>query len=183
MAIVPSHYFLTRGTGVHEKDLRAFEEALREAGIPMCNLVKISSIIPPGCQRVSREEGIKMLKPGQITFSVIAQSQTNEPGQKITAGIGLAQPKNEALYGYLSEAEEIIGRTATDVAEDVEEMALENLVTGWGHKFDASSVLKPGKREYKLHGEEILVDSLVQTATGADHNLYTVVLVLAVLIY
>ena len=32
MAIIPRYFFLTKGVGVHEKELRAFEEALRDAG-------------------------------------------------------------------------------------------------------------------------------------------------------
>ena len=83
MAIIPTHFFLTKGVGVHEKDLRAFEEALRDAGINTCNLIKTSSIIARGCKRITREEGMKAIEPGQITFAVIAQSQTNEPGQHL----------------------------------------------------------------------------------------------------
>src|SRR5689334_22594505 len=83
MTLLPTRFFLTKGTGTHEKELRAFEEALRDAGIQVCNLVKISSIIPPGCKRIPRQEGVKELQPGQITFAVMAQSQTNEPGQTV----------------------------------------------------------------------------------------------------
>lgn len=126
MAIVPSKFFFTKGTGVHEKDMRAFEEALRDAGVHTCNFIKTSSVIPPGCKLISREEGVKLLTPGQITFAIMAQSMTNEPGQIITAGIGMAQPKDKTQHGFLTEVEEIIGRTAEDVEQDVIEMAIEN---------------------------------------------------------
>ena len=182
MAIIPSKFFLTRGKGVHEKDMLAFELALRECGVHQQNHVKISSIIPPGCQRITRQQGIRLLKPGQVCFSVIAQSETNEPGQIISAGIGLAQPKDENLHGYLTELEEIIGRTEKDVAKDVEEMAIENLVTEWGYQYN-ESVVRLGKKNYRLHNRDVMADSLVQTAQGADKNLYTVVLVMAVFIY
>jgi arginine decarboxylase len=99
MAIVPKKFFLTKGKGIHEKDMRAFEEALRDAGVHTCNFIKTSSVIPPGCKRISKEQGIKLLQPGQITFAIIANSQTNEPGQIITAGIGMAQPKDPTHHG------------------------------------------------------------------------------------
>ena len=104
--------------------MRAFEEALRDAGINLCNLVKTSSVIPPGCKRISLEEGKKYLKPGQISFAIIAQSQTNEPGQLVSAAIGMAQPKDKTRHGYPTELESIIGRTDEDVESDVIEMAL-----------------------------------------------------------
>ena len=76
MAIVPKQFFFTKGIGIHEKDMRAFEEALRDAGVHTCNFIKTSSVIPPGCKLISKEEGIKLLQPGQITFAIMAQSMT-----------------------------------------------------------------------------------------------------------
>lgn len=183
MAIVPNKFFFTKGTGVHEKDMRAFEEALRDAGVHTCNFIKTSSVIPPGCQLISREEGIKLLTPGQITFAIMAQSMTNEPGQIITAGIGMAQPKDKTQHGFLAEVEEIVGRTAEDVEQDVIEMAIENLVTQWNKKFDGEKVFRKGKKNYTIEGQDILVDSIVQTAQGAEKNQFTVVIALAVFIY
>lgn len=183
MAIVPSKFFFTKGTGIHEKDMRAFEEALRDAGVHTCNFIKTSSVIPPGCKLISREEGVKLLTPGQITFAIMAQSMTNEPGQIITAGIGMAQPKDKTQHGFLTEVEEVIGRTAEDVEQDVIEMAIENLVTQWNKKFDGEKVFRKGKKNYTIEGQGILVDSIVQTAQGAKKNQFTVVVALAVFIY
>jgi arginine decarboxylase len=77
--------------------------ALRNAGIQHCNIVNVSSIIPPGCKLISREKGLKMLKPGEITFVVLARNQTNEPHRLIAASIGVAIPSGKNNYGYLSE--------------------------------------------------------------------------------
>lgn len=183
MAIVPNKFFFTKGTGVHEKPMRAFEEALRDADVHTCNFIKTSSVVPPGCQLISKEDGVKLLKPGQITFAIIAESMTNEPGQMITAGIGMAVPKDRTQHGFLTEAENIIGRTAEDVEQDVIEMSIENLVTQWNQKFDGEKVFRKGKKNYNIEGQEILVDSIVQTAKGADGNKFTVVIALAVFIY
>ena len=183
MAIVPKQFFFTKGIGIHEKDMRAFEEALRDAGVHTCNFIKTSSVIPPGCKLTIKEEGIKLLQPGQITFAIMAQSMTNEPGQMVTAGIGMAQPKDKTKHGFLTEVEEIIGRTPEDVEQDVIEMAIENLITQWNPKFDGEKVFRKGKQNYTIEGEDILVDSIVESAQGAEKNQYTVVVVLAVFIY
>jgi arginine decarboxylase len=184
MALIPSKFFFTKGVGVHTKQLMAFELALRDAGIDKCNLVKISSIIAPGCKRISLEEGAPLLKAGEVTFAVIAQSMTNEPGQLVGAGIGMALPEDESLHGYLTEVAESIGRTAEDIAQDLEEMAIENIVTGWGHpEFDGDSVWQANKKEYEVYSRKIKVDHTVQTARGAENNQFTVVLTVAVFIY
>ncbi|RYZ26777.1 MAG: arginine decarboxylase, pyruvoyl-dependent [Chitinophagaceae bacterium] len=183
MGIVPKMFFLTKGVGVHEKDLRAFEEALRDAGINTCNLIKTSSIIPCGCKRITREEGMKYIQPGQITFAVLAQSQTNEPGQQVVAGIGMAQPKDPSLYGYLTELEEMTGLAEEEVEQDVIEMAIENLVTEWNPKFEGEKAYRKGKKNYRLEGKDVMVDSIVQSGKGAEGNKYTVALVAAVFIY
>src|SRR4051812_24991069 len=183
MAIVPTKFFFTKGTGIHEKYMRAFEEALRDAGVHTCNFIKTSSVIPPGCKLISREEGVKLLCPGQITFAIIAESITNEPGQIISAGIGMAQPKDKSQHGFLTEVEEAIGRTAEDVEQDVIEMAIENLITQKNPKFDGEKVYRKGKKNYSIEGQDILVDSIVQSAEGAEKNQYTVVVALAVFIY
>ena len=184
MALIPSKFFFTKGVGVHTKQMMAFELALRDAGVNKCNLVKISSIIAPGCQRISPEEGIKLLKAGEVTFAVIAESITNEPGQLVGAGIGMAQPHDKTIHGYLTEVDSAIGRTAEDIMQDSEEMAIENLVTEWGYEdFDGDSVWEANKKEYDIHNRKIAVDHVVQTARGAENNQFTVVFAAAVFIY
>ena len=56
----PTRMFLTKGVGVHRYTLTAFEFALRDADIEQQNLVYVSSILPPGCQVITREEGIEL---------------------------------------------------------------------------------------------------------------------------
>jgi hypothetical protein len=76
---VPKMAFFTKGRGVHKDHLTSFELALRDAGIANLNLVSVSSILPPPCKIVSRQEGTKHLQPGQIVFTIMARSATNEP--------------------------------------------------------------------------------------------------------
>ena len=76
--MVPTHIFLTRGVGVHREKLASFEEALRSAGVAYCNLVSVSSILPPNCKIIPRKRGEGLLNPGEITYCVMARSETNE---------------------------------------------------------------------------------------------------------
>ena len=69
---VPKKIFFTNGVGSHKEELRSFEMALRDAGIEKCNLVHVSSILPPYCKIVPKKEGLKELHPGMITFCVMA---------------------------------------------------------------------------------------------------------------
>src|SRR3989339_681739 len=100
---VPTKIFFTKGIGVHKDKLASFEMALRNAGIEKCNLVYVSSILPPNCKILSKEEGIKLLQPGQITFCVMARLESNEPNRLMSTAIGIAMPKDNNNYGYLSE--------------------------------------------------------------------------------
>ena len=92
MAFVAKKIFLTKGVGKHRERLSSFELALRNAGIAACNIVRVSSIFPPNCKLISRSEGLKHIKPGQVAFTVISENQTREPHRLIAAGVGLALP-------------------------------------------------------------------------------------------
>jgi len=85
--LIPRKVFFTTGAGSHEDPLVSFELALRDAGIERFNLVYVSSIFPPGCEIVDREEGIRSLEPGQIVYCVMAKMTSNEPGKTIYASI------------------------------------------------------------------------------------------------
>src|SRR6516225_185453 len=100
---IPKRVFLTRGVGVHRQQLAAFEYALRDADIEQQNLVSVSSILPPQCELIPRQVGVAALSPGEVTFCVMARSETNEFGRLVASGIGLARPKHSAHYGYISE--------------------------------------------------------------------------------
>ena len=55
----PTRMFLTKGVGVHRHALAAFEFALRDADIEQQNLVYVSSILPPHCAVITREEACR----------------------------------------------------------------------------------------------------------------------------
>ncbi len=102
MNFVPKQLFFTKGVGKSKEKLQSFEMALRNAKIAQFNLVRVSSILPPGAKIVTDKQGLKELSPGQITFVVLADIATNEPNRLIAASVGLAQPSDKQRYCYLS---------------------------------------------------------------------------------
>src|SRR6266446_3960278 len=66
---VPTKAFLTKGVGRHKEKLTSFEMALRDAHLANFNLVRVSSIFPPHCELVDREEGLSLMKPGQVEMT------------------------------------------------------------------------------------------------------------------
>src|SRR2546421_4535028 len=50
-----------------------------------CNIVRVSSIFPPNCKLISRSEGLKHLRPGQVAFTVISENSTKEAHRLIAA--------------------------------------------------------------------------------------------------
>src|SRR5437660_6563195 len=76
--------------------------ALRDAHLANFTLVRVSSIFPPHCELVDREEGLSLMQPGQVVFAVIAESSTNEPSRLVAASIGVAMPADPTRHGYIS---------------------------------------------------------------------------------
>jgi len=179
--MVPRKVFFTKGIGSHKDKLAAFEMALRDAGIQACNLVYVSSILPSKCKIVSRETGLKELKPGQITFCVMARMETNEPNRVISSAIGLAVPKEKNNYGYLSEHHcyGVESREAGDYAED---LAATMLATTLGIEFDSDKAWDERKQIYKASGNIFRTSHICQSARGAKEGLWTVVIAAAVFI-
>ena len=68
-SLVPRKVFVTRGLGVHEKQLTSRELAMTDAGVEKMNMIKASSIIPPGCEFISIREGKKQLMIENPDFS------------------------------------------------------------------------------------------------------------------
>jgi arginine decarboxylase len=124
--LIPGKVFFTTGTGRHKEMLESFEMALRDAGIEKFNLVTVSSILPPKCEIVEKEDGLRELVPGEIVFTVMSRNSSNEPSRRIAAAIGCAVPENRAEdFGYLSEhhsygeSNECAGKYAGELAKEM----------------------------------------------------------------
>ncbi len=178
---VPKMIFFTKGKGIHKDYLTSFELALRDAEIADLNLVSVSSILPPRCKIVSRQEGRKYLLSGQVVFAIMARSATNEPNRLIASSIGLARPADESQYGYLSEHHST-GETAQKAGDYAEDMAIEMLATTIGLPNDPSLSWNEKEEQWKLSGKIYKTQNFTQSAEGHKDGLWTSVISAAVLI-
>lgn len=179
--LVPQKVFFTKGVGKHKNKLQSFELALRMAGIEQCNLVRVSSILPPNCKIVPRARGLKELRTGQITFVVLSEAATDEPSRLIGAGVGLARPADDNQYGYISE-HHAYGVPNRQIADLVEDMAATMLATTLGIDFDPETAWDERREIYRMSGKLVRGRHCVQTAEGDKNGLWTTVVAAAVLL-
>lgn len=177
----PTKIFFTKGVGRHKDYLQSFELALRDAGIEKCNIVTVSSIYPPGCKRIPKDEGIKQLSSGQITFCVMARNATNEPNRLIASSIGVAQPADDTVYGYLSEHHPF-GETDERAGEYAEDLAATMLDTTLGVQFDPNTAWDEREKIFKMSGKIVRTFNVTQSAEGDKNGLWTTVVATAVLL-
>ena len=179
--MIPTKLFLTKGVGVHKDRLASFELALRSAGIEKCNLVYVSSILPPNCKVISKEEGLKLLNAGQITFCVMARLESNEPNRLMSTAIGIAIPKDNSNYGYISEQHSFgeRGEKSGDYAED---LAATMLATTLGIEFNPDTAWEEREQVYKTSGQIFRTTNVCQSAEANKDGLWTTTIAVAVLL-
>ena len=178
--LVPKNIFLTKGIGVSREKLTSFELALRDAGIASLNLIEVSSILPPNCNFVKKEEGSKALFPGQIVPVVLARSESNKLGDLVSSGVGVAVPREKSDYGYLSE-HHCIGMDDFQMEEYVEDLAAEMLATTYGLEFDPDASWDEKRELWSIDNRIVKTKSIVQTGSVKDKH-WTTTVAAAVLI-
>lgn len=181
--LVPAKVFFTKGVGTHREELRSYELALRDAGIEKCNLVYVSSISPPGCKLISRNEGIKELVPGMITYCVMSRCSSNEPRRLIAASVGSAIPAENNMYGYLSE-HHAYGQTDETAGDYAEELAAKMLASTLGFAdFDDSKNWDEIKEEYTIRDKIVKTGNITQSTIIDPNGNWSTVLAAAVLLF
>ena len=139
MSHVPKMVFFVKGKGYHKSKLASLEHAMRGAGIEKFNLVKVTSILPPNCIEVNREDGLKNLQAGQVVFTVMSHISSNVYNRMICASVGVAKPTDKNLYGYLSE-HHVSGEDADNVGNFAQSLAADMLATALGKTLDSKEV-------------------------------------------
>ena len=179
--LVAKKLFLTKGVGIAEDKLTSFEYALRDAGIAGTNIVLISSIFPPKAKLISRKDGLKLIKPGQVLFTIYSRNQTNEPHRLISASVGIAQPKDRSKYGYLSEYDSY-GKNESDAGDYAEDIAAQMLASSLGIPFDIDKSWDEKRQQWTISGKIYKTKNITQTAKGDKKGRWTTVFSAAVLI-
>jgi arginine decarboxylase len=178
--MVPKKIFFTKGVGRHKQRLASFEAALRDAGIEKCNLVYVSSIFPPNAKIISKEEGLKQLKSGAITYCVMARNETNEANRLLASSIGCAVPADKNAYGYLSE-HHAYGETDEKAGDYAEDIAAEMLATTLGVEYDTNATYDTLREVWKISDKIVKTTNITQSAIGKS-GMWTTVIAAAVFV-
>ena len=179
--LVAKKLFLTKGVGIADDKLTSFEFALRQAGIAGTNIVLISSIFPPNAKLIPRKEGLKLIKPGQILFTIYSRNQTNESNRLISASVGIAQPSDRTKYGYLSEYD-TYGKSEIESGDYAEDIAAQMLASSLGIPFDVDQSWDEKRQQWTISGQIYKTKNITQSAKGSKDGKWTTVFAAAVLI-
>ncbi|ABO49033.1 arginine decarboxylase [Desulforamulus reducens MI-1] len=98
MLPTPKKYFVTAASSEGKSKLTAFDNALLKARIGNVNLLRVSSILPPGCQ----EDPGMVLPPGSLVPTAYGYIVSNVPGEIISACVGVGINSNDS-FGVIME--------------------------------------------------------------------------------
>jgi len=120
---LPQKFFTTSGKGESGTLLNAFDMALMAAHIDQCNIVQVSSILPPDA--IQLKNPIPVITPGTITFAVLARMD-GQYGETIGAGVGWAfgDRDNGVNFGIVAEdhgfkSKESVERSLSDKLDEM----------------------------------------------------------------
>ena len=114
----PTKYSLVAGTGESKFKLNAFDKALLNAGVGNLNLLRVSSILPPGCEYVNN----LIIPEGSLTPIAYGSIVSDNPGELISAAVAIGYSEN--TYGVIMEHSQI-GRPKEETEKQVVNMVKE----------------------------------------------------------
>lgn len=104
MSETPNAYCLVKGAAEGRTRLNAFDKALLAAGVGDTNLMRMSSILPPGAEEQSIED-LKLPKGGLIPLAYASIDGTT-PGRLISSAIAVGIPEDDREPGVIMEFED-----------------------------------------------------------------------------
>ncbi|MBW8005621.1 MAG: arginine decarboxylase, pyruvoyl-dependent [candidate division NC10 bacterium] len=99
MMITPVSYTLAVGAAEGLTPLNAFDNALLAAGIGNVNLLKVTSILPPGATYVEALQ----IAPGSLVPTAYCTVTSGVPGERIAAAVGVGLSRDS--FGVIMEYE------------------------------------------------------------------------------
>ena len=117
----PNVYFMSSGSAEGFSPLNAFDQSLLRAGVGDTNLVRMSSILPPGCVPVERFT----LPGGSLVPVAYAEMVSSTPGELISAAVAIALPEDPQLPGLIMEHHG--AAPLSQIEETVRQMAREGM--------------------------------------------------------
>ncbi len=97
----PTKFFLVSGSSEGFSLLNAFDGALLASGVGDTNLVKMSSILPPGCDEM-KQPPVPMPQ-GALVPVAYASLYSDVPGETISAAVAIGIPEDPNRAGLIME--------------------------------------------------------------------------------
>ncbi len=97
----PTKFFLVSGSSEGFSLLNAFDGALLASGVGDTNLVKMSSILPPGCIEIKPPP--VPLPQGALVPTAYASLYSDVAGEVISAAVAIGIPKDANRAGLIME--------------------------------------------------------------------------------
>jgi arginine decarboxylase len=105
----PTKFFLVSGSSDGFSLLNAFDGALLASGVGDTNLVRMSSILPPGCTEIKPRP--KALPQGALVPVAYASITCDAPGETISAAVAIGIPEDASLAGLIMEYSAVADET------------------------------------------------------------------------
>jgi arginine decarboxylase len=182
--LIAESFCLVAGTGTHQEDKNALDAARFAAGVHDLDLSPTTSIIPPGCKEISREEFRRRIQtPGQIVHAIGGYCMTNEEGQIASAALSVVQPDDPERESYVAEIFEKKGILPEVLTHRVQTMALQLFATRVGDTaFVVDDQWEQGRTAYAIGGMSVTLKSVVVSGVGQGKGKHTCAYVGAVLL-
>lgn len=119
---IPDAYFFAQGASEGAMPLNAFDGALLDSGVGNTNLLKMSSIVPPGSQLIEPPD----IPCGALVPVAYASITSSIRGQTISAAVAAAFPRDASMPGLIMEY------SATGPSEEIEQICRDMAVNGLG---------------------------------------------------
>lgn len=97
MLPLPKKYFVTAAAAEGKTELTAFDGALLNARVGNTNLLRVSSILPPGCEYCPD----LVIPPGSLVPIAYGSVTSINPGEKIAAAVAVGIARNS--FGVIME--------------------------------------------------------------------------------
>ncbi|WP_249066767.1 pyruvoyl-dependent arginine decarboxylase [Halalkalibaculum roseum] len=104
MVNTPNVFALVRGASEGRTRLNAFDNSLLNAGVGDTNLMRMSSILPPGANQKNIDD-LDLPKGGLIPLAYATIDSTT-PGRYISSAIAVGIPEDETEPGVIMEFED-----------------------------------------------------------------------------
>lgn len=114
MVKTPNIFCLVKGAAEGNTRLNAFDNALLEAGVGDTNLMRMSSILPPGAEQAAIQD-IQLPKGGLIPLAY-ATIDGVTPGRHISSAVAVGIPEDPSEAGVIMEFED---HASLDTVENI----------------------------------------------------------------